>query len=177
MELDQDDIIKIMKLIDESTFVEFKLQIGDLRLTVSKSERNPGKFQPDISRHKKIAEQNLNIMTENIRKEEVPRLIPSIAEDKMQEKTNRPATIISEEGLIPIKSPVLGTFYTSPKPGDPPFVEIGTLVHENDTICIIEIMKLFNSIKAGIRGRIKKILAKNGDIVECQQVLFLVQSE
>ena len=70
---------------------------------------------------------------------------------------------------------MLGTFYSAPKPGAPPFVEIGQLVREDDTVCIIEVMKLFNTVKAGLQGRIIKILAENAQMVEYQQTLFLVE--
>jgi acetyl-CoA carboxylase biotin carboxyl carrier protein len=87
------------------------------------------------------------------------------------------AEVFEEEGLIPIKSPILGTFYIAPKPGDPAFVEVGTIVGEKDTVCIIEVMKLFTSIKAGVRGCIAKICAENGQMVQYDQVLFLVKPE
>jgi acetyl-CoA carboxylase biotin carboxyl carrier protein len=81
------------------------------------------------------------------------------------------------DGAILIQAPVLGTFYRSPKPGAPPFVEVGQRVTEDDVLCIIEVMKLFNTVKAGVRGRIAKILAENGQMVEFQQPLFLIQPD
>jgi acetyl-CoA carboxylase biotin carboxyl carrier protein len=78
-------------------------------------------------------------------------------------------------GLIPIKAPLLGTFYRTPKPGAPPYVEVGSLVNEDDPVCIIEVMKLFNTVKAGIRGRISQICAEQGQMVEYHQTLFLVE--
>ncbi|MCF8142296.1 MAG: acetyl-CoA carboxylase biotin carboxyl carrier protein [Deltaproteobacteria bacterium] len=80
-----------------------------------------------------------------------------------------------EEGYIPIRSPMLGTFYRAPKPGAPPFVEVGRWVSADDSVCIIEVMKLFNTVKANVRGRIAKICAENGQMVEYQQTLFLVE--
>ena len=85
------------------------------------------------------------------------------------------AETADEEGLIPIKSPVLGIFYRSPKPRAPPFVEVGQYVKEDDTVCLIEVMKLFNAVKAGVRGRIARICAENTEMVEYQQRLFLVE--
>ena len=84
---------------------------------------------------------------------------------------------VIEEGLVPIKSPILGTLYVSPKPGDPAFVEVGSIVEEKDTVCIIEVMKLFTSIMAGVRGRIAKICAEDGQMVQYDQVMFLVEPE
>ena len=79
------------------------------------------------------------------------------------------------EGLIPIQSPMLGTFYRAPKPGAPPFVEVGQRVSEEDTLCIIEVMKLFSTIKAGVKGRIVRICAEDGQLVEFKQTLFWVE--
>ena len=81
------------------------------------------------------------------------------------------------EGLVPVKSPMMGTFYKSPKPGDPAFVEVGQVVDKDTTVCIIEVMKLFSTIHAGMKGRIVKICADNSQLVEYDQVLFLIEPE
>lgn len=70
---------------------------------------------------------------------------------------------------------MLGTFYRTPKPAAPPYVEVGSLVDEEDPVCIIEVMKLFNTVKSGVRGRIAQICAEQGQMVEFQQTLFLVE--
>ncbi|WP_428937920.1 acetyl-CoA carboxylase biotin carboxyl carrier protein [Fontivita pretiosa] len=78
-------------------------------------------------------------------------------------------------GLIPIKSPMVGTFYAAPSPDAKPFVEVGSVVDEDTDVCIIEAMKVFNNIKAECRGTIARILVTNGQTVEFGQVLFLVR--
>jgi biotin carboxyl carrier protein len=72
---------------------------------------------------------------------------------------------------------MLGVFYRSPKPEAPPFVEVGQFVGNDDVVCIVEVMKLFNMVRAGVRGRIAKICAENAQLVEYNQVLFLVEKE
>ena len=72
---------------------------------------------------------------------------------------------------------MLGTFYRAPAPGEPPFVEVGTVVDEETTVCIIEVMKLFSTIKAEKRGRISRVSVEDGQLVEYGQVLFLLESE
>jgi acetyl-CoA carboxylase biotin carboxyl carrier protein len=79
-----------------------------------------------------------------------------------------------EEGQI-IKSEAVGTFYLAPSPDDPPFVTIGTRVEPDTTVCIIEAMKVFNKIEAGISGVIAEILVENGDAVEFGTPLFRVR--
>jgi acetyl-CoA carboxylase biotin carboxyl carrier protein len=80
-----------------------------------------------------------------------------------------------EAGLISIKSPMVGTFYSSPSPDAKPFVSVGSRVDEESDVCIIEAMKVFNNIKAECRGTIARILVNNGETVEFGQVLFLVK--
>lgn len=73
-----------------------------------------------------------------------------------------------------VKSPMVGTFYRSSAPGSPPFVEIGSVVKEGDTLCIIEAMKLLNEIDADASGTIRQILVENGQAVEFGQPLFII---
>jgi acetyl-CoA carboxylase biotin carboxyl carrier protein len=77
------------------------------------------------------------------------------------------------EGHV-VKSPMVGTFYRSSAPGNPPFVEVGSTVKEGDTLCIIEAMKLLNEIDADASGVIKQVLVENGQPVEFGQPLFVI---
>ena len=74
-----------------------------------------------------------------------------------------------------LKSPMVGTFYRSPSPGAPSFVEIGQAVAKGQTICIIEAMKLLNEIESDAAGTIKAILVENGQPVEYGQPLFVIE--
>ena len=73
-----------------------------------------------------------------------------------------------------VKSPMVGTFYRSASPGAKPFVEVGDIVKEGDTICIIEAMKILNEIEADKSGTVSKIQCENGQAVEYGQPLFLI---
>jgi biotin carboxyl carrier protein len=79
-----------------------------------------------------------------------------------------------EGRLVPIVAPMVGTFYRSPKPEAPVFVNEGDEVHVGQTVCILEAMKLFNEITSEVDGRIARVLAENGAPVEYGQPLFLV---
>ena len=81
----------------------------------------------------------------------------------------------ADAGLVPIKSPMVGTFYTSANPDSDPFVQVGSNVTANSVVCIIEAMKVFNEIKAEASGTIAKILVQNGKPVEYGQPLFLIK--
>jgi acetyl-CoA carboxylase biotin carboxyl carrier protein len=83
-----------------------------------------------------------------------------------------PATAAGTTQDIP--APLLGTFYRAPKPGAPPFVEVGSAVEEDTIIGIIEVMKLMNAVRAGMRGRVADIVAKDGALVEYGETLMRV---
>jgi acetyl-CoA carboxylase biotin carboxyl carrier protein len=78
------------------------------------------------------------------------------------------------EKAIVIESPMVGTYYTSRAPDAPPLVTVGSVVHPNSVVCIIEAMKVFTDIPAGVSGTILEVLAKNGQAVEFGQPLFRV---
>lgn len=83
----------------------------------------------------------------------------------------------STSAALPIRSPSVGVFWRSPQPGAPPFAEVGQLVEPDDTVCIVEVMKLMNHVQAGIRGVIRSVEAVNGEMVEHNQTLFTVEPE
>ena len=82
-----------------------------------------------------------------------------------------------EDELLTITSPMVGTFYTSPSPDAPLFVQVGSQITADTTVCIVEAMKVFNEIKAEVAGTIHKILAKNEQAVEFGQPLYLVRPD
>src|ERR1700722_4615869 len=79
------------------------------------------------------------------------------------------------DGSLTINSPTVGTFYSSPTPDDPPFVNIGSAVTPETVVCIVEAMKVFNQIPAEVSGTIIEVLVKNGDSVEFGQPLYRVR--
>ncbi|MFH1622436.1 MAG: acetyl-CoA carboxylase biotin carboxyl carrier protein [Candidatus Omnitrophota bacterium] len=82
---------------------------------------------------------------------------------------------VTSKNLIEIKSPMVGTFYRSPSPESPPFIEVGQNLDIGQVVCIIEAMKLMNEIKSETRGKIIEVLVENGHPVEFGQSLFLVE--
>ena len=74
-----------------------------------------------------------------------------------------------------VKSPLVGTFYSSPSPDEPPFVLVGQEVREGDTLCIIEAMKVMNEIKAPCSGKVVRIMAQPGDMVEYNQIIVVIE--
>ncbi|HEU4725103.1 MAG TPA: acetyl-CoA carboxylase biotin carboxyl carrier protein [Candidatus Eisenbacteria bacterium] len=86
-----------------------------------------------------------------------------------------PASDAPSKNLIPIRSPMVGTFYRSPAPDADPYIEVNSPVDVGQTVCIVEAMKLMNEIESEVRGRIHQVLVENATPVEYGQVLFLVE--
>ena len=86
-----------------------------------------------------------------------------------------PAAGPDRTGLVPVKSPIVGTFYKSPAPDADPFVKIGDTIGEDTVVCIVEAMKVMNEVKSGVNGAIAEILVQNGEAVEFDQPLFMVR--
>jgi acetyl-CoA carboxylase biotin carboxyl carrier protein len=81
----------------------------------------------------------------------------------------------SADNLVPIKSPMVGTFYRAPAPDAKPYVELNQMITMGQVVCIIEAMKLMNEIESEVAGRVAKVLVENGKPVEYGQALFLIE--
>lgn len=85
-----------------------------------------------------------------------------------------PAESGGDEGLVPIKSPIVGTFYRSSAPDKPPYIKVGDTVEVGSVVCIVEAMKLFNEIESEVAGKVVKVVVEDASPVEYDQVLFMV---
>lgn len=175
-ELTRDDIFQILTSFDESDFLQLNLEIGDFKLTVSKKEiAGDGEEGERRSLEKTNSIAHMKTVTAEKNQARVDEKL--ILLDTAAEETKKDDITVDEVDCISVKSPMVGIFYSAPRPGAPPFVEVGTSVKEGDTYCIIEVMKTMSTIKADVRGTIIKICAENGQMVEYDQILFLVKFE
>jgi acetyl-CoA carboxylase biotin carboxyl carrier protein len=165
MDLTEDDVLHILKLIDESKFDYFQLEVGELKITVSKGEPIPLASTPANAA---VAPSPAPVVTESPKATPAPPAAQSRA-PKVDAKA------AAAEGLVPITAPLLGTFYVAPEPGAPPFVQVGAAITEDTTVGLIEVMKVFNSVRASVKGTIAQVVAQNGQFVEYGQTLFLVK--
>jgi acetyl-CoA carboxylase biotin carboxyl carrier protein len=165
MELTEDDVLHILKLIDESKFDYFQLEVGELKITVSKGEPIP---LPSSSASAGVAPSRAPGVGEP------PKATPAAPAPAAQSPA-LDAKAAAAEGLVPITAPLLGTFYVAPEPGAPPFVQVGAAITEDTTVGLIEVMKVFNSVRASVKGTIAQVVAQNGQFVEYGQTLFLVK--
>ncbi|MEK6796472.1 MAG: acetyl-CoA carboxylase biotin carboxyl carrier protein [Spirochaetota bacterium] len=99
---------------------------------------------------------------------------PAAAPAAIREEVKPAAPVDDDSKYQKIASPIVGTFYAASSPDTPPYVKVGDVVNENTVVCIVEAMKMMNELKAGVKGRIHKILMTNGQPVAQNQTLFLV---
>ena len=174
MDLNEDDVIQIIKYLDESNFNELRLQIGDLRIVVNKSGSTTP--LPDVIQPVPPVDPPPAYSAPSTPPHAPERPSPSPAPE-VGEPEPAAADSTGQGQRVSINSPMLGTFYKAPAPGEPPFVEVGTIVDEDTTVCIIEVMKLFSTIKAEKRGRVTRVSVEDGQLVEYGQVLFLLDPD
>lgn len=159
MPLSEKEMLEVLELFQKSGWEDLTLESGGIRLSISKSgqaaalPRSPGEARG--------------------RTVEPPRASPGLREREPVHSAPTP-TVTLDPRWIAVKAPMLGTFYAAPKPGAPPFVSVGQAVAPEDNVCIIEVMKLMNYVKAGTRGTIAHIAVSNGDLVEFDQALVYI---
>lgn len=171
MSISEDEVRQILKLLEESTFDFMHLEVGDLKLTVSK-----GGYVPAAPAKDTVATaQKAGVSEAPSGENHEARVVHTSGStnDPAQEDVER----AFEKGLVPIKASMVGTFYTTPEPGAPPFVDVGAQVNEDTTVGLIEVMKVFTAVKSGIRGTVAEISIQNGQFVEYGRTLFLVKPE
>ncbi len=129
----------------------------------------------DLISQSEIAEFEITEGEEKIR---IVRSNPEFSRNSFHQNFPDPVPPISpkksEKHSHIIKAPMVGTFYRSPSPGEPPFVDVGQFVKIGDTLCIVEAMKLLNEVEADIAGVIKEIIVENGEPIEYGQPLFVI---
>jgi acetyl-CoA carboxylase biotin carboxyl carrier protein len=153
MTMSHDDIQRIVKLLDDSQFDELHLEAEGVKLTLRRNG------VPSV-----LAEQITPASAAT------PHASPPAID--MPPATPAPT---GEVSLLEVRAPMLGTFYGAPKPGAEPYVRVGAQVNPDSAVGIIEVMKLMNSISAGVRGVLTEVLVGDGDVVEFDQILMRVR--
>jgi len=155
------DVAEIMRIVEQSTFDELSLEIEGIKLTLRRAGAT-GKIL-----------QSVTTLNTDAAATGASRSATAIAPAAARVAASRPV----EAALKEIKSPMLGTFYRAPKPGSAPFVQIGSVVGEDTVIAIIEVMKLMNTVRAGVRGIITEILPSDEALVEFGEVLMRAHTD
>ncbi|MCB0832285.1 MAG: acetyl-CoA carboxylase biotin carboxyl carrier protein [Bacteroidetes bacterium] len=171
--MDLKDLKALIKMVDESNVSEVEIEQeqsktrGKLKIRISKSNGMvPVTYMGQPQQH--FAPPQV---------QQLPSSSPVHFESKeTAEKSSaeRPLDVVDKGNYLEIKSPIVGTFYRSPAPDADSYVEVGSVVKPGQTLCIIEAMKIMNEIESEVGGKIAKILVENGQPVEYNQTLFLV---
>ncbi|MBD2178741.1 acetyl-CoA carboxylase biotin carboxyl carrier protein [Pseudanabaena sp. FACHB-1998] len=162
MEFSLEQLRELVTILNKTDITELTLESGDLRLSIRKSET---KIAPTVALAAPVPMVSAPI----------PTAIDPVSSAPATHTTTI-ADALPAKKLIEITSPMVGTFYRSPAPDEPPFVEIGDTIKKGNTVCIIEAMKLMNEIETEAAGRIVEILVDNTQPVEYGQVLMRVEA-
>ena len=158
MQLDHDQLRQLLSLLAESDIQEFSLEGDDFRL--------------EVRRNLPAAAAPLTVLQSPVATAPVP-MAP--ASQAPAPSPPPPAAPAARSDLQTITAPMVGTFYRSPSPGDPPFVEVGQRITSGQVVCILEAMKLMNELEAELAGEVVEILVENGTPVEFGQVLMRIK--
>jgi acetyl-CoA carboxylase biotin carboxyl carrier protein len=154
MGLTNDDVREILRIVDESDVDELRIETDGFSLHVLRRAAGGGVSAEPLEQPRGA-----------------PAPTPPLAAPE-PDLARQP----SDPGTVVVPSPMLGTFYRAEAPGSAPFVEVGSTVEPDSTVCIIEVMKMMNSVAAGISGTVVEVCADNGELVEYGEPLIRVRS-
>jgi acetyl-CoA carboxylase biotin carboxyl carrier protein len=157
MNLTHEDVEEILSLLDASPFDELELETDRFKLILRRSAAPTGGW------------------TQQTETRSTPKVGATAPSKAIAQTAVASPVVEKDDGSLPVRAPLIGTFYRAPKPGAPPFVEIGTRVTTDTVIGIVETMKLMNSVNAGMAGTVTAIEATDGEFVEQNHVLMRVK--
>lgn len=179
MALSESEILKVLELFDRSGWNEMQLESGGVKLRIAKS----GRLQETPAAPRPAS---VGTPVEGAPMAATSRNRHEIHSDPISAAGARSSTAVGAVAAPPaaaaatnprwiaVKAPMLGHFYAAPKPGAPPFVTVGETVAADDTVAILEVMKLMNHVKAGVAGQVARIDVVNGDLVEFDQTMVYI---
>jgi acetyl-CoA carboxylase biotin carboxyl carrier protein len=157
MKVSHQDIREILSIVEASSFDAIEIKVGDVQISASKSgglsRAKPADTTP------------------------APRPAPAATSTAAPQEPQAEPAPDKEKGLVEITAPIVGTFYVAPEPGAAPFVSPGERLAPDTTVGIIEVMKVFNDVRAEVTGEVVRCLVEDGDLVEFRQPIFLVRPE
>ena len=149
MTLTAKDVAEILRLLEDSSFDELQLEMNGVKVELRRGERGAASPRAPGTR-----------ASASLPKTAVPAAATPAA---------------PPPGAVSVPAPLLGIFYRAPKPGEPAFVAVGSRVEADTIVGIIEVMKLMNTVRAGVRGEVVAIPARNGELVEFGETLLFVR--
>jgi len=156
MQLDHEQLHRLLEALGESDIQEFRLEGDDFRLEIRRNLPAQAVMAPVMSAPVAAAAAAAPVASSE------PASAP-------------PASTATRSDLLEVTAPMVGTFYRAPAPGEPAFVEVGSRINVGQTVCILEAMKLMNELESEVGGEVVEILVDNGTPVEFGQVLMRVK--
>lgn len=173
--LTHEDVMRILQIVDKSEDVEISVEYDGLKLHVAKGA---AACRDGISAPLEHAPYKQVVLSSPAAEEALDgELSPAASTPSIQPVSETTPVGAIPAGTLTIAAPLLGRFYRSSSPSEPPFVEVGSRISESDTVGVVEVMKLFNEIKSGLRGTIVEIRAANEEMIEEGQILFVVRPD
>ena len=173
----QADVERILGIVDKLNDIEVRLEVDGMKLHVRKfSEASPAGGH-SLPQSAPAVQQAASAPQRQI----APPAPPAMPTAQPVPGRPLPAASVpapaatADSGLLEVRAPMLGRFFRAPSASEPAYVEVGATVSAEDTVCLIEVMKLFNTVKAGVSSTIVEILVENGAMVEHDAVLFRVK--
>ncbi|WP_066312424.1 acetyl-CoA carboxylase biotin carboxyl carrier protein [Bacillus sp. FJAT-29814] len=165
------EIRELIKLVDQSSIDEFVYENDGSKI---KMKKNGG---VTVTAVQPATQPAVQAAPAPIQPVSSPQAAPIAAVQETIQESPKAEAADEQATLQKITSPMVGTFYASPSPDADAYVKVGSKVSKDSIVCIVEAMKLFNEIEAEVDGEIVEVLAKNGQLVEYGQPLFLVKPE
>jgi len=162
-------IISLIDSLDRSHFDHLQIDVGTFKLTLGK-----GQWPAD---HTLAPSQSSSLPAPAPMASHAAPTAPAAAPQAATASAAKsPAKPLPQADWLPVAATTMGRFYSRPDPNSAPFVQLGDRVQAEDTVCLIEVMKLFNAIPAGVSGTVVQVCVQDTDVVEYGQVLFYVQA-
>ena len=155
MQLDHEQLHRLLEALGESDIQEFRLEGDDFRLEIRRNLPAQAVMAP--------------VMPAPVTAAAPASVVPA------EPASAPPASTATRSDLLEVTAPMVGTFYRAPAPGEPSFVEVGSRINVGQTVCILEAMKLMNELESEVGGEVVEILVDNGTPVEFGQVLMRVK--
>jgi acetyl-CoA carboxylase biotin carboxyl carrier protein len=181
MDVDLEELAAIIEQLDKTEFTDFLYEKGELRLHVRRGGYIPdGTAQSPAAAVAAAAPAAAPTVAAQPATPAAPAPAAPVPAVVHSPASNGHSPAISPDALpaghILVTAPMLGTYYGAPKPGEPAFVQVGDAVSADAVLCIVEVMKLMNSVTAGAAGEVAAVFVKDGDLVEFEQPLFAIRA-
>ena len=165
--MDLRELKEILQILEEKEITEFELEEQGMKLRIRKAAASPNHSGGPAAPMSLVPTVTASSLDVALTAAAAPVPVVAVA----------PVPTAEEQGLVTVKSPIVGTFYRAPDPGSPPFVSVSDHVRLGQVLCIIEAMKLMNEIEAEVAGEIVKVHHESGQPVQYGEPLFVIRPD